>query len=146
VSDPRFGLTVDPRVVSDLMIAPDPIRAEAMNRLAAVLEGQPEGDELVGVLSGFRSISLDPRWRLVYTVRPAPQASLYQREVFVAAVRPRARFDVYGTVAARLGLNVRPVSALAHAARSRSPQTSHANRLYALPTPSSLPTAKGPSR
>ncbi|WP_225847265.1 hypothetical protein [Streptomyces sp. HPF1205] len=144
--EPRFGLAVDPRVVTDLVIAPEPIRTAALECLADVLDGEAQGEELTGALAGFRSISLDPRWRLVYRLRPAPPTEPHAREVFVAAVRPRARFDVYTAVAARLGLNQQPLSALAHAARARSPQTTPATLPRLAPVPSAPSPAKGTAR
>lgn len=144
--EPRFGLAVDPRVVTDLVIAPEAIRTAALEHLADVLDGEALGEELAGTLAGFRSISLDPRWRLVYRLRPAPPGKPHAREVFVAAVRPRARFDVYTAVAARLGLNQQPLSALAHAARARSPQSTPATVPHLVPVPSAPSAAKGAAR
>lgn len=138
--EPRFGLAVDPRVVTDLVIAPAGIRTAALECLANVLEGEACGEELAGTLTGFRSVALDPRWRLVYQLRPAPPAGAHAREVFVAAVRPRARFDVYTAVAARLGLNQQPLSALAHAARARSPQ------MTLVPGPHLVPLSPSPAK
>lgn len=144
--EPRFGLAVDPRVVTDLVIAPAEIRTAALDCLATVLDGEAQGEELVGALSGFRSVALDPRWRLVYRLRPAPPAEPHAREVFVAAVRPRARFDVYTAVASRLGLDRQPLSALAHAARARSPQVTTAPGPHLVPVPSAPTPAKGAAR
>jgi hypothetical protein len=147
--EPRFGLATDPRVVTDLVIAPPEIRTAALDCLAAVLEGESRGEELAGALAGFRSVSLDPRWRLVYQLRPAPPAGTYAREVFVAAVRPRARFDVYTAVAARLGLTQQPLSALAHAARARSPQTLQPATTpgrHLVPVPAAGSTPRGATR
>lgn len=144
-SEPRFGLAVDPRVVDDLTLAPAQIRTAALDCLAAVLDGEAQGQELAGALAGFRSVALDPRWRLVYRLRAAPSAQPYAREVFVAAVRPRARFDVYTAVASRLGLDRQPLSALAYAARARSPQVTTAPRPRLVPAPAPAP-AKGPAR
>lgn len=144
--EPRFGLAVDPRVVDDLMLAPPEIRTAALECLSTVLDGEAQGDELVGVLAGFRSVALDPRWRLVYRLRPAPPAQQHAREVFVAAVRPRARFDVYTAVASRLGLHRKPLSALAHAARARSPQVATVPGPHLIPLPHTLAPAKGTTR
>jgi predicted cobalt transporter CbtA len=143
--EPRFGLAVDPRVVDDLTLAPAQIRTAALDCLAAVLDGEAQGQELAGALAGFRSVALDPRWRLAYRLRAAPSAQPYAREVFVAAVRPRARFDVYTAVASRLGLDRQPLSALAYAARARSPQVTTAPRPRLVPAPAPAP-AKGPAR
>jgi hypothetical protein len=144
--EPRFGLAVDPRVVDDLMLAPPEIRSVALECLSTVLDGEPQGKELVGTLAGYRSVALDPRWRLVYQLRPAPVAQRHAREVFVAAVRPRARFDVYTAVASRLGLDRQPLSALAHAARARTPQVTTTPRPHLVPLPSALTPAKGSTR
>ncbi|SEO73812.1 hypothetical protein [Actinacidiphila rubida] len=144
--EPRFGLAVDPRVVDDLMLAPPEIRTAALECLSTVLDGEPQGEELGGTLAGYRSVVLDPRWRLVYSLRPAPSAQHYAREVFVAAVRPRARFDVYTAVASRLGLDRQPLSALAHAARARSPQATKLPAPRLVPLPSATIPAKGTTR
>ncbi|MEE4544001.1 hypothetical protein V2S66_18745 [Streptomyces sp. V4-01] len=144
--EPRFGLAVDPRVVDDLLLAPPEICTAALECLSTVLGGEVQGEELGGTLLGFRSVALDPRWRLVYELRPAPVAQQHAREVFIAAVRPRARFDVYTAVASRLGLDRQPLSALAHAARARSPQVTTTPRPHLVPLPSALTPAKGSSR
>lgn len=144
--EPRFGLAVDPRVVDDLMLAPSEIRTAALESLSTVLDGEALGEELAGTLAGYRSVALDPRWRLVYQLRPAPPAEQYAREVFVAAVRPRARFDVYTAVASRLGLDRQPLSALAHAARARSPQFTKVSGPHLVPLPSAPIPAKGTTR
>ncbi|MEC3997172.1 hypothetical protein VSR01_28190 [Actinacidiphila sp. DG2A-62] len=145
-SEPRFALAADPRVVTDLVIAPADIRTAALDCLAAVVEGELRGEELAGALAGFRAVALDPRWRLVYRLRPAPAGGPYAREVFVAAVRPRARFDVYTAVASRLGLNQQPLSALAHAARARSPQMTAAPILRLAPVPTAPTPPRGDTR
>lgn len=144
--EPRFGLAVDPRVVDDLMLAPPDIRTAALECLSTVLDGEAQGEELGGTLAGYRSVALDPRWRLVYRLRPAPVAQQHAREVFVAAVRPRARFDVYTAVASRLGLDRQPLSALAHAARARSPQATKVPSPHLVPLPSAPTPAKGSAR
>jgi hypothetical protein len=145
-SEPRFGLAVDPRVVDDLTLAPPEIRTAALDCLATVLVGEAQGEELAGALTGFRSVALDPRWRLVYRLRAAPPAQHHAREVLVAAVRPRARYDVYTAVASRLGLDRQPLSALAYAARARSPQVTTAPRPQLVPAPAAPTPAKGPAR
>jgi hypothetical protein len=144
--EPRFGLAVDPRVVDDLRLAPPEIRTAALECLSTVLDGEAQGDELAGALAGFRSVALDPRWRLVYRLRAAPAVQQHAREVFVAAIRPRARFDVYTAVASRLGLDRQPLSALAHAARARSPQVATTPGPYLVPLPSAPTPAKGTTR
>nr|WSX75894.1 hypothetical protein OH826_19775 [Streptomyces sp. NBC_00899] len=144
--EPRFGLAVDPRVVDDLTLAPPEILAAALKCLATVLDGEMQGRELVGTLAGYRSVALDPRWRLVYRLRPAPPTEPHAREVFVAAVRPRARFDVYTAVASRLGLDRQPLSALAHAARARSPQATALPGPRLVPLPSAPISSKGTAR
>jgi hypothetical protein len=143
---PRFGLAVDPRVVDDLTLAPAEIRTAALECLSTVLAGEAQGEELVGTLAGFRSVALDPRWRLVYRLRAAPAVQQHAREVFVAAVRPRARFDVYTAVASRLGLDRQPLSALAHAARARSPQATTTPGPHLVPLPPVPTPAKGTAR
>lgn len=144
--EPRFGLAADPRVVDDLVIAPPEIRTAALECLATVLDGEQQGEELGGTLAGFRSVALDPRWRLVYRLRASPPAEPHAREVFVAAVRPRARFDVYTAVASRLGLDRQPLSALAHAARARSPQVATVPGPHLVPLPSATTSPKGTAR
>lgn len=124
---PAFGLSFDPRALTDLLQAPGDIRDLALLQLQEVVNAERFGRELTGDLSGYRKLVIDYRkkWRLVYTVRPAPPTTTLRREVHVVAVRPRARNDVYDTVGHRLGMNRRPVSSRTHAARSRPPQLTH---------------------
>jgi hypothetical protein len=144
--EPRFGLAVDPRVVDDLRLAPAEIRSAVLECLSTVLRGDAQGYELAGALAGCRSVALDPRWRLVYRLRAAPAVQQHAREVFVAAIRPRARYDVYTAVASRLGLDRQPLSALAHAARARSPQVAATSGPRLVPLPSTPALAKGTTR
>ncbi|KOT79118.1 hypothetical protein ADK70_31910 [Streptomyces rimosus subsp. pseudoverticillatus] len=121
---PRHALSFDPRALTDLLEAPTDVRGLALEHLQETVNGDMQGGKLTGDLSGLRKLYLDQRaeWRLVYCQRPAPATSQHTTEIHVIAVRPRADFDVYDTVAARLGMERRPMSALAHAARARSPQ------------------------
>ncbi|MCE7081704.1 hypothetical protein [Streptomyces sp. ST2-7A] len=121
---PAFGLSFDPRALTDLLGAPDEVRDTALSHLRDVVNAERRGLRLTGDLEGYRKLFVDPHkeWRLVYGLRPAPETSAYRQEVHVVAVRPRARNDVYDTVGIRLGMSRRPLSARAHAARVRSPQ------------------------
>ncbi|MFE4664555.1 hypothetical protein ACFRI7_11685 [Streptomyces sp. NPDC056716] len=151
------GLSLDPRVVTDLLAAPDAVRDLALTRLGEVTAvAEPGGGTLTGELAGFRELPLGESvgWSLVYARRPAPPASAHRTEVHVVAARPAA--SLYDTVRARLGLT-RPVSALTHAARTSSPQLPTATALTGRAVPSARPglppsvpltplTVKGPSR
>ncbi|MGW4197066.1 hypothetical protein [Streptomyces sp. NPDC005004] len=121
---PAFGLSFDPRALTDLLQAPSDIRDLTLAYLQEVVNARRFGLHLTGDLEGYRKLFIDSRrdWRVVYGVRPAPAESTYRREIHVVAVRPRAGNDVYDTVGARLGMARRPLSARTHAARSRSPQ------------------------
>ncbi|GAU70728.1 hypothetical protein SSP35_22_00310 [Streptomyces sp. NBRC 110611] len=121
---PAFGLSFDPRALTDLLQAPSDIRDLTLAYLQDVVNAERFGLKLTGDLAGYRKLLVDRRkeWRVVYGVRPAPETSAYRREIHVVAVRPRAGNDVYDTVGRRLGMARRPLSARTHAARSRSPQ------------------------
>ncbi|WP_367435117.1 hypothetical protein [Streptomyces celluloflavus] len=153
---PAFGLSFDPRALTDLLQAPGEIRDLALAQLQDVVNADLFGSKLTGDLSGLRKLYVDSRnaWRVVYAQRPAPATSTHTTEIHVVAVRPRARNDVYDTVATRLGLNRRPVSALTHAARTRSPQLdthpipkpAPPYAMPGLPHPALSPKPKGPLR
>ncbi|MYU06125.1 hypothetical protein GTY81_20040 [Streptomyces sp. SID8366] len=121
---PAFGLSFDPRALTDLLQAPSDIRDLTLAYLQEVVNAERFGLRLDGDLEGLRKLFVDSRkdWRVVYAVRPAPAESAYAKEIFVVAVRPRAGNDVYDEVGRRLGMTRRPLSARTHAARSRSPQ------------------------
>ncbi|MFI9755756.1 hypothetical protein [Streptomyces collinus] len=149
---PAFGLSFDPRALTDLLQAPSDIRDLAFVYLQDVVNAELFGIKLTGDLEGYRKLFVDRRkeWRVVYGVRPAPEGFAYRREIHVVAVRPRAGNDVYDTVGARLGLARRPLSARTHAARSRSPQLTTPGPVpRTLPLPSAMPDlprrANGPA-
>ncbi|MFJ8888200.1 hypothetical protein ACIRJR_33025 [Streptomyces sp. NPDC102402] len=121
---PAFGLSFDPRALTDLIQAPSDIRDLTLGYLQEVVNAQRFGLRLDGDLQGFRKLFVDARkeWRVVYGVRPAPAESAHPKEIHVVAVRPRAGNDVYDEVGRRLGMARRPLSARTHAARSRPPQ------------------------
>ncbi|MFE4613387.1 hypothetical protein ACFRK5_34370 [Streptomyces niveus] len=121
---PAFGLSFDPRALTDLLQAPGDIRDLALAQLQDVVNAELFGRKLTGDLSGYRKLPVDyrNRWRLVYALRPAPPAAAHRMEIHVVAVRPRAGNDVYDEVGRRLGMARRPLSARTHAVRSRSPQ------------------------
>ncbi|MGY9065355.1 hypothetical protein [Streptomyces sp. CAS3] len=121
---PAFGLSFDPRALTDLLQAPSDIRDLALSYLQELVNAERFGLRLDGDLEGYRKVIVDARreWRVVYGVRPAPANSTHQREIHVVAVRPRAGNDVYDEVGRRLGMRRRPLSSRTHAARSRSPQ------------------------
>ncbi|MER6082944.1 hypothetical protein [Streptomyces sp. NPDC001833] len=121
---PAFGLSLDPRALTDLLQAPSDIRDLTLAYLQEIVNAQRFGLRLDGDLEGFRKLFVDARrdWRVVYTVRPAPAESAHHKEIHVVAIRPRAGNDVYDEVGRRLGMTRRPLSARTHAARSRSPQ------------------------
>ncbi|MEU4147371.1 hypothetical protein [Streptomyces parvulus] len=122
--EPAFGLSFDPRALTDLLQAPSHIRDITLAYLQEVVNAQRFGLRLDGDLEGYRKLFVDARkdWRVVYGVRQAPADSVHHKEIYVVALRPRAGNDVYDEVGRRLGMTRRPVSARTHAARSRSPQ------------------------
>ncbi|MFF3556170.1 hypothetical protein ACFYXL_22510 [Streptomyces tsukubensis] len=152
------GLSLDPRVVADLLAAPDAVRDRALTRLAELTTVVPPGGtSLPGELASFREVSIGDGtpWGLVYAHRPAPPASVHRTEVHVVAVRPVGP-RLHDTVRARLGLT-RPLDAMAHASRTRSPQLpAQQNPMLpprrvsparpGLPQPAPSPTLNGPSR
>ncbi|MGW4204207.1 hypothetical protein [Streptomyces sp. NPDC004726] len=149
------GLSLDPRVIADLLAAPDAVRDRALARLRELATATvPTEGSLSGELASFRELPLGgSAWGLVYARRPAPPASVYGTEVHVVAVRPSGPC-LHDTVRARLGLT-RPVSAMAHASRTRSPQLSTHHDPTPSPRPAfaarpglppPAPTLKGPSR
>jgi hypothetical protein len=119
-----FGLSLDPRALTDLLQAPSDIRDLTLAYLQEVVNAQRFGLRLDGDLEGYRKLFVDSRkgWRVVYGVRPAPGTSTHRKEIHVVAVRPRAGNNVYDEVGRRLGMTRRPLSARTHAARCRSPQ------------------------
>ncbi|MGW8452523.1 hypothetical protein [Streptomyces niveus] len=121
---PAYGLSFDPRALTDLLQAPVDIRDLALAQLQDVVNAELFGRKLTGDLSGYRKLTVDyrNRWRLVYALRPAPPAASHRMEIRVVAVRPRAGNDIYDTVGRRLGMVRRPLSARTHAVRSRPPQ------------------------
>lgn len=149
---PAFGLSFDPRALTDLLQAPSDIRDLTLAYLQEVVYAQRFGLRLDGDLEGFRKLFVDSRkeWRIVYGVRPSPSESAHPKEIHVVAVRPRAGNDVYDEVGRRLGLARRPLSARTHAARSRSPQLTNrspvprpglpSTALPGLPRPALNPT------
>lgn len=155
---PAYGLSFDPRALTDLLQAPGDIRDLALAQLQDVVHAELFGRKLTGDLSGYRKLTLDYRneWRLVYALRPAPPAAAHRMEIRVVAVRPRAGNDVYDTVGRRLGMARRPLSARTHAARSRPPQLLARRPVpkpgpppHAVPGPAhstSFPTVKGFAR
>ncbi|WP_372501207.1 hypothetical protein [Streptomyces meridianus] len=116
---PAFGLSFDPRALSDLLQAPSDIRDLTLAYLQDVVNAQRFGLRLTGDLEGYRKLFVDSRrqWRLVYGLHPAPETSAHPREIHVVALRPRAGNDVYDTVGARLGMTRRPTPC----ARAASP-------------------------
>ncbi|MFE0187989.1 hypothetical protein [Streptomyces sp. NPDC058989] len=137
---PAFGLSFDPRALTDLLQAPSDMRDLTLAYLQEVVNAERFGLRLTGDLQGYRKLFVDSRkdWRVVYGVRPAPETSVHQREIHVVAVRPRAGNDVYDTVGRRLGMTRRPLSARTHAARSSSPQLTTRGP---VPRPGPLPSA-----
>lgn len=131
---PAFGLTFDPRALTDLLQAPSDIRDLALAKLQDVVNANLFGGKLTHELDGLRKVYVDSRsaWRIVYDTRRAPEGTAFRSEIHVVAVRPREQSDVYRTAAARLGIKRRPVDALTHAARGRSPSS-------APPAPSPSP-------
>ncbi|MBC2901127.1 hypothetical protein [Streptomyces cupreus] len=137
---PAFGLSFDPRALTDLLQAPSDIRDLTLAYLQDVVNAERFGIKLTGDLEGYRKLFVDSRkeWRVVYAVRPAPPTSAHRHDIHVVAVRPRAGNDVYDTVGQRLGMTRRPLSARTHAARSRSPQLTARGP---VPKPGPLPSA-----
>ncbi|MFW6724199.1 hypothetical protein ACHZ98_29425 [Streptomyces sp. MAR4 CNY-716] len=118
-----FGLSFDPRALTDLLQAPGDIRDLTLSYLEDIVNARAFGDRLDGDLKGYRKVAMDRKdWRIIYGFRPAPAQSAHRQEIHVIAVRPRAGNDVYDEVGRRLGMTRRPLSARTHAARSRSPQ------------------------
>jgi hypothetical protein len=131
---PRSGLSLDPRVLADLLAAPDDVREQALARIAEATTDPPSGPPLAGDLPGFRELPLgDSQWGLVHAERPAPLTSPYRTEVHVAAVGP-AGTHLHDLVRGRLG-RTHPASALAHASRTRSPQLAADQHQTTLPRP-----------
>lgn len=145
---PAFGLSFDPRALTDLLQAPGDIRDLTLGYLQEVVNAERFGLRLTGDLEGYRKLFVDHRrdWRVVYGIRSAPAGAEPRREVHVVAVRPRAGNDVYDTVGRRLGMTRRPLSALTHAARSRSPQlTAHGPVPRPGPPPTAVPGTPRPA-
>ncbi|MEU1073595.1 MULTISPECIES: hypothetical protein [unclassified Streptomyces] len=143
---PAFGLSFDPRALTDLLAAPGDIRDLALAQIQDVVNARRFGPKLLGELADYRKLYVDSRkaWRIVYAQRPAPPTSAHRTEIHVVAVRPRDRHEVYTVARKRLGITRRPTSALAHAARTSSPQL-EARR--ARPKPGPPPSAvPGPPR
>lgn len=155
---PAFGLTFDPRALADLLQAPSDIRDLALAKLQDVVNANHFGGRLTHELDGLRKVYVDSAsaWRIVYATRRAPDGSDFRSEIHVVAVRPREQSDVYRTAARRLGITPRPVDALTHAARGRSPQLDTTRTIpkpgpppYAvpgLPQPALPTTSKGATR
>ncbi|MEU4174791.1 hypothetical protein [Streptomyces sp. NPDC026589] len=135
-----FGLSFDPRALTDLLQAPSDIRDLTLAYLQDVVTAQRFGIRLTGDLEGYRKLFVDSRkeWRVVYGLRPAPEESTHQRDIHVVAIRPRAGNDIYDEVGRRLGMIRRPVSSQTHAARSHPPQLLTRSR---APLPTALPPA-----
>ncbi|MFJ4918461.1 hypothetical protein [Streptomyces sp. NPDC088725] len=146
---PAFGLSFDPRALTDLLQAPGDIRDLTLLYLQEVVNAQRFGLRLTGDLEGYHKLFVDARkdWRVVYGVRTAPEQSTHRREIHVVAVRPRAGNDVYDEVGRRLGMTRRPLSARTHAARSRSPQLMTRGTVPRPgPPPSALPGLPRPAQ
>ncbi|MFF7400598.1 hypothetical protein [Streptomyces murinus] len=146
---PAFGLSFDPRALTDLLQAPSDIRDLALSYLQELVNAERFGLRLDGDLEGYRKVIVDARreWRVVYGVRPAPANSTHRREIHVVAVRPRAGNDVYDEVGRRLGMRRRPLSSRTHAARSRSPQLiTHGPAPRPGPPPTALPAVPRPAQ
>ncbi|KND28626.1 hypothetical protein IQ64_43625, partial [Streptomyces stelliscabiei] len=90
---PAFGLSFDPRALTDLLQAPADIRDLALDQLQKVVNAQLFGGKLTEELTGYRKLYVDHRnaWRIVYAQRPAPPGASHRTEIHVVAVRPRAR-------------------------------------------------------
>ncbi|MFJ9216531.1 hypothetical protein ACIRJL_10390 [Streptomyces sp. NPDC102383] len=146
---PAFGLSLDPRALTDLLQAPNDIRDLTLAYLQEVVNAERFGLRLDGDLEGYRKLFVDSRkdWRVVYGVRPAPAESAHPKEIHVVAVRPRADNDVYDEVGRRLGMTRRPLSARTHAARSRPPQlTARASAPRPGPPPTAPPGLPRPAQ
>ncbi|MEU9445825.1 hypothetical protein AB0D42_34120 [Streptomyces sp. NPDC048304] len=146
---PAFGLSFDPRALTDLLQAPSDIRDLTLAYLQEVVNAERFGLRLTGDLEGYRKLFVDARkdWRVVYGIRPAPASSAHRREIHVVAVRPRAGNDVYDEVGRRLGMVRRPLSARTHAARSRSPQLATRSPVpRSAPLPSAMPGLPRPAQ
>ncbi|BCM65728.1 hypothetical protein EASAB2608_01062 [Streptomyces sp. EAS-AB2608] len=146
---PAFGLSFDPRALTDLLQAPSDIRDLTLAYLQEVVNAERFGIRLTGDLEGYRKLFVDARkdWRVVYGIRPAPASSAHAREIYVVAVRPRAGNDVYDEVGRRLGMPRRPLSARTHAARSRSPQLATRHPVSRrVPLPSAMPSLPRPAQ
>ena len=155
---PAFGLSIDPRALTDLLQAPGDIRDLALAQLQDIVNARLFGAKLTRDLAGCRKVYVDHRnaWRIVYAQRPAPANSTHATEIHVVAVRPREAHDVYDTARARLGIRRRPLGERTHAARTRSPHLGTRQPVpkpgpppYAmpgLPRPALPPTLKDPVR
>ncbi|MFJ6574031.1 hypothetical protein ACIQNU_42210 [Streptomyces sp. NPDC091292] len=146
---PAFGLSFDPRALTDLLQAPSHIRDITLSYLQEVVNAERFGLRLTGDLEGYRKLFVDSRkdWRVVYGLRPAPDTSAHRQDIHVIAIRPRADNDVYDEVGRRLGMTRRPLPARTHAARSRSPQlTAHGATPRPVPLPSAIPSPPRPSQ
>ncbi|MEU3299746.1 hypothetical protein ABZ729_07975 [Streptomyces sp. NPDC006678] len=144
-----FGLSFDPRALTDLLQAPSDIRDLTLAYLQEVVNAERFGLRLTGDLEGYRKLFVDSRkdWRVVYGVRPAPEESAHRREIHVVAVRPRAGNDVYDEVGRRLGMTRRPLSARTRAARSHSPQlTTRTPAVRPGPLPTAIPGLPRPAQ
>ncbi|MDX3854915.1 hypothetical protein [Streptomyces sp. AK02-01A] len=121
---PAFGLSFDPRALTDLLQAPGDVRHLALGRLQDLVNADLSGDRLTGELDGHRALDVGARteWRLLYGHRPAPPASAYDTDIHVIAVRPGSGRNEHDAARIRLARTLRPTSALAYAARARSPQ------------------------
>ncbi|NEB01954.1 hypothetical protein [Streptomyces sp. SID13726] len=121
---PAFGLSFDPRALTDLLQAPSDIRDLALTQLQDIVAARLFGAKLTRDLAGCRKVYVDHRnaWRIVYAQRPAPATSTHTTEIHVVAVRPRGAHDVYDTARTRLGIARWPLGERTHAARTRSPQ------------------------
>ncbi|MBT2409372.1 hypothetical protein J7I94_02145 [Streptomyces sp. ISL-12] len=145
---PAFGLSFDPRALTDLLQAPGDIRDLTLSRLQDVVNAECFGTRLTGDLEGYRKLIVDARreWRVVYGLRPAPETATHRREIHVVAVRPRAGNDVYDEVGRRLGMTRRPRSARTHAARSCPPQLTTRGAGLRPPLPSAMPGLPRPAQ
>ncbi|MET9185109.1 hypothetical protein ABZX63_07595 [Streptomyces tendae] len=155
---PAYGLSFDPRALTDLLQAPVDIRDLALARLQDIVNARLHGAKLTRDLAGCRKVYFDHRaqWRIVYAQRPAPANSTHTTEIHVVAIRPREAHDVYDTARARLGISRRPLGERTHAARTRSPQLGTRppvpkpgpppSTMPGLPQPAQPPTLKGPVR
>ncbi|MFC8198943.1 hypothetical protein ACFUTV_26640 [Streptomyces sp. NPDC057298] len=145
---PAFGLSFDPRALTDLLQAPSDIRDLALAQLQEVVNARLFGAKLTRDLAGCRKVYVDHRnaWRIVYAQRPAPVNSMPTTEIHVVAVRPRAAHDVYDTARARLGITQRPLGERTHAARTRSPQLGARQPIPKPgPPPYAMPGLPGPA-